>query len=79
MQVNPEEVSNEKNSTDDSQHMLVCEARTWLRRGYCTPEKVYDLKEMLLRKRSQEAIEQLIQEMRNQWRIRHQWLEVVDG
>lgn len=51
----------------DRQHMLTCEARYWLRRGYTTPEKVTELKESLYKKRGEEAVTRLIEEMRRQW------------
>ncbi|HGM7976341.1 hypothetical protein [Pseudomonas aeruginosa] len=57
----------------DRQHMLACEARYWLRRGYTTPEKVTELKETLYKKRGEEAVTQLIEEMRRQWGSRHEW------
>ncbi|WP_017519605.1 DUF7696 family protein [Pseudomonas nitroreducens] len=53
----------------DRQHMLECEARYWLQRGYITPEKVTELREMLKR-RGEIAVEQLITEMRRQWHLR---------
>ncbi len=56
----------------DRQHMLVCEARYWLRRGYTTPEKVTELREKLKR-RGDSAIEQLVSEMRRQWQCRSEW------
>ncbi|NDZ07664.1 hypothetical protein G3I72_07060 [Pseudomonas aeruginosa] len=55
------------------QHLLVCEAWYWLRRGYTTPEKVVELKETLYKKRGEEAVTQLIEEMRRQWGSRHEW------
>lgn len=53
----------------DRQHMLECEARYWLRRGYTTPERVAELREMLKR-RGEIAVEQLVTEMRRQWHQR---------
>ncbi|EIU2540629.1 TPA: hypothetical protein ACHH76_003299 [Pseudomonas aeruginosa] len=55
------------------QHMLACEARYWLRRGYTTPEKIAELKETLYKKRGEEAATRLIEEMRRQWGSRHEW------
>ncbi|HCH7220279.1 TPA: hypothetical protein NQI07_003653 [Pseudomonas aeruginosa] len=55
------------------QHLLVCEARYWLRRGYTTPEPVVEPKETLYKKRGEEAVTQLIEEMRRQWGSRHEW------
>lgn len=53
----------------DRKHMLECEARYWLRRGYTTPERVTELREMLQR-RGEIAVEQLVTEMRRQWHQR---------
>lgn len=58
----------------ESQHMLECEARHWLRRGNTTPEKVAELEEALAKKRGAAAVERLINEMRNQWARRREWL-----
>lgn len=63
---------------DQSQRMLECEARYWLRRGYTTPERLVDLREVL-KKRGDAAIETLIEEMRTQWKRRLEWLEVEDA
>lgn len=60
------------------QHMLVCEARYWLRRGFTTPEKVTELREKLKR-RGDSAIEQLVSEMRRQWPSRQDWIGGEDG
>lgn len=59
---------------DERQHMLECETRYWLRRGNTTPEKVAELKETHLKKRGEQAVTRLIEEMRKQWRRRHEWL-----
>ncbi|HCL2948843.1 TPA: hypothetical protein N1970_003397 [Pseudomonas aeruginosa 059A] len=59
---------------DQRQHMLECEARYWLRRGHSTPEKVAELKETLYKKRGEEAVTRLIEEMRKQWGRRQEWL-----
>lgn len=52
---------------------LECEARTWLRKGYTTPEKIKELRE-LLRKRKPKAVEAVIEEMRRQWVRRREWM-----
>ncbi|MDO9345244.1 MAG: hypothetical protein Q7T99_17355 [Pseudomonas sp.] len=64
---------------DERQHMLECEARYWLRRGKTTPEKVAELKETHLNKRGEQAVTRLIEEMRKQWRRRHEWLGRENG
>lgn len=58
--------------------MLECEARYWLRRGNTTPEKVAELKETL-KKRGEEAVSRLIEEMRKQWGRRQEWLGRPNG
>ena len=64
---------------DVRQQMLECEARYWLRRGNTTPEKVEDLKEVLVKKRGEAAVTRLVDEMRRQWVRRREWLEVGDA
>lgn len=59
---------------DVRQHMLECEARYWLRRGDITPEKVEDLKEVLIKKRGEAAVTRLDDEMRRQWQRQRDWL-----
>ncbi|HCK4502989.1 TPA: hypothetical protein N0H38_004481 [Pseudomonas aeruginosa] len=61
------------------QHMLACDARYWLRRGYTTPEKVTELKDVLAKKRGTAAVERLIEEMRRQWARRREWLGDDNG
>lgn len=61
------------------QQMLECEARYWLRRGNTTPEKVEDLKEVLIKKRGEAAVTRLVEEMGRQWGRRRDWLEVGDA
>ncbi|SFB30058.1 DUF7696 family protein [Azotobacter beijerinckii] len=57
------------------QQLLECEARTWLREGYTTPEKIEELREFIGKKRGAAAVEQLIEEMRRQWGRRREWIE----
>ncbi|WP_174237685.1 DUF7696 family protein, partial [Stutzerimonas nosocomialis] len=52
---------------DETPHRLECEARYWLRQGYTTPDQITELRTLLSR-RSAAALEQLIEEMRRQWR-----------
>lgn len=54
--------------------MLECEARTWLRNGYNTPERIQELTLMIANRRGQVSAERLIEEMRRQWRRRSEWL-----
>lgn len=64
---------------NERQHMLECEARYWLRRGYITPEKVAELVEELTKKRGTKAVDTLIAEMRTQWGSRREWLRGEHG
>jgi len=62
---------------DGAQQMLECEAyplRTWLRKGYASPERIEDLRALIAKKRGQAGAEKLIEEMRRQWRRRAEWL-----
>jgi len=59
---------------DANQHMLECEARTWLRKGYNTLERIQELTLMIAKKRGQASAERLVEEMRRQWRRRAEWL-----
>ena len=58
----------------DRQHMHECEARQWLRLGYTSEAMVDELREKITAKRGAAAAERLIEEMRNQWRRRNEWL-----
>jgi len=59
---------------DQRQQMLECEARTWLRKGYDTPERIEELTELITKRRGQASAERLVEEMRRQWRLRADWL-----
>ncbi|PKG93617.1 hypothetical protein CXF92_12610 [Pseudomonas sp. Choline-3u-10] len=59
---------------DVRQVMQECEARTWLRKGYSTPERIKELTELIAKKRGQASAEGLVDEMRRQWRRRSEWL-----
>ena len=56
------------------QHMLECEARTWLRNGYNTLERIQELTLTIAKRRGQASAERLVEEMRRQWRRRAEWL-----
>lgn len=58
----------------DRQLLLECEARTWLRKGYDTPERIQALTELIAKRRGPAATERLVEEMRRQWRRRSEWL-----
>jgi len=62
------------NERDLGQERLVCEAQTWLRKGYITKAKIEELRAMLKRHRRHEAIEKLVEEMRRQWVRRSEWM-----
>lgn len=55
----------------------ICEARSWLRQGYTSPEKVAELAAAVTAKRGAAAAEALREEMRRQWRIRTEWMGAV--
>lgn len=62
------------------QQLLEAEARSWIRRGYRTPERLEQLKAMLKEKRRSEAnIIKLVEEMREQWKRRAEWLTGGNG
>ena len=54
--------------------MLECEARTWLRNGYNTLERIQELTLTIAKRRGQASAERLVEEMRRQWRRRAEWL-----
>jgi len=54
--------------------MLECEARTWLRKGYVTPDKIAELSELIAKHRGAASTAHLVEEMRRQWRRRSEWL-----
>lgn len=58
----------------NNQHLLECEARTWLRKGYCTPERIQELRDLVRPKRGEAAKQRLVEEMRRQWLRRDEWL-----
>jgi len=49
-------------------------ARLWLVEGYTTREKTAQLRRMVAKTRGQEYADQLLEEMRAQWRSRSQWM-----
>lgn len=55
------------------QHRLECEARHWLREGYTTPGKVAGLMARIEKHRGIAATVELRDEMRRQWKRRHDW------
>lgn len=50
-------------------HRLECEARTWIRQGYDTRDKVNELIQRIARRRGIAAAERLRDEMRRQWAL----------
>lgn len=65
--------------SSDEQHRHECEARRWLELGYCNPERIAELKMRITAKRGAAAAERLIEEMRQQWRIRDEWMGEGNG
>lgn len=51
----------------------ICEARDWLRQGYTTQQKVGELRTRIAGKRGDAAADEVLEEMRRQWRIRREW------
>jgi len=51
------------------------EARHYLRHGYTNPASVSKLMERIRDKRGQLAADQLLADMREQWRKRREWAE----
>lgn len=61
------------NPTEQEQQRRVLEARARLREGYSTPERVAELVKLVSKKRGELAAQQLVEDMRKQWRCRHEW------
>lgn len=59
---------------DVSRHMLECEARGWLRKGYRTADQVAELRALITKHRGAAGAERLVEEMRRQWQRRSEWL-----
>lgn len=60
---------------DNRQQLLEAEARTWIRKGYSSPERIQELSALISSKRGTQAADKLIQEMRRQYGRRKEWLE----
>jgi hypothetical protein len=56
-------------TSNQEKHRLECEARSWLRQGYTTPQLVDDLLARIATRRGQAAADALREEMRRQWRL----------
>lgn len=56
-------------TSNQDKNRLECEARSWLRQGYTTPQLVDDLLARIAARRGQAAVEALREEMRRQWRL----------
>ncbi|MCC4635297.1 MULTISPECIES: DUF7696 family protein [Xanthomonas] len=52
----------------------VCEARHWLRQGYTDAAKVRELRLRIAAQRGYAAADLLVEEMREQWRRRREWI-----
>lgn len=74
----PDHISFQPGNPDSKpvkQQLLEAEARSWIRRGYRTPERVEQLKTLLRdKKRPETNINTLVEEMRRQWLRRGEWL-----
>lgn len=60
---------------DNRQQLLEAEARTWIRKGYISTERIQELTALISSKRGAQAADKLIQEMRRQYGRRKEWLE----
>lgn len=56
------------------QQLLELEAQTWLQKGYNNAAGIEQLREQLKAHRSQENINNLVDEMRRQWTRRREWM-----
>ncbi len=56
------------------QQRLECEARTWLRKGYVSADKITELSVLITKHRGAAGAAHLVEEMRRQWRRRSEWL-----
>lgn len=61
-------------SNDVEVQRRLLEARARLREGFTTRDKVDELCRRVAQKRGQAAADQLRDDMREQWRIRDEWL-----
>lgn len=61
-------------SDEVRQQLLECEARTWLRKGYDTADRITELSELIAKQRGTAGAARLVEEMRRQWRRRADWL-----
>lgn len=61
-------------TASDETKRRICEARSWLRQGYTTAEKVDELMARIRRHRGDAAADELRHEMRRQWADRSSWL-----
>ncbi|CAD0321982.1 DUF7696 family protein [Xanthomonas hortorum] len=52
-----------------------CEARHWLRLGYVDAAKVRELRLRIAAQRGYASADLLVEEMREQWRHRREWIE----
>lgn len=65
--------------TTQEDQRRVCEARSWLRQGYSTPERVNELMLAIKRHRGDAAATVLRDEMRTQWKCRLSWQALEAG
>lgn len=68
-----------KQGRTDAAYRLECEARTWIKQGYFTKDRVDELMIRIAKHRGEESAAALRAEMRRQWGRRSEWLphEVV--
>lgn len=59
--------------TTSEDYRRICEARSWISKGYTDRKSVDMLITRIADKRGQEAAGRLREEMRQQWQCRHIW------
>ncbi len=61
----------------DEEFRQECEARSWIRQGYYSADRVDELMARIAKHRGIEAANKLRAEMRRQWARRAEWLDVA--
>lgn len=61
----------------DEAHRRECEARHWIREGYFALDRVEALMVRITKHRGADAAESLRSEMRRQWALRSEWMELA--
>lgn len=67
-----------KQGRTDAAYRIECEARSWIKQGYYTQERVDELMIRITKHRGTEAAANLRKEMRKQWAMRSEWLPEME-